>query len=425
MKRQIFRPIAIILIISTALLCGCSNTSTAHRKTSVDQPTPAPSGSTALAVITMIDTVSKNISFDMVETTESEMYSYNGGTLVYSRSNVAMSVAQLKPGDIVDITFDASNYRLKKIQISGAEGVWENTKVTSFNIDESTHSFRIGQSLYSYDDDLVVASGDKLITVMELNSMDQLIVRGYNQKVVSVVVSKGHGYVTLDGDGLFLGGLVNVGGLIARNIEKDMLLIVTEGTYKLEVTNGKYYAEKFVTVTRDEESVVDFSDVAAEINETGNVKFNINVSNAVLYIDGVETDYASIVTLPTGTHKVVVEADGYNTYSENMKVSVTYEVKDITLTAESETTTTASESETTSAVTGETKVSTTTDVTVQGPAGGSIYFDGVYKGIAPVTFDLVTGSHVISVLYDNKITSYSVNLIDGADPVTYDFTPKE
>ena len=45
-------------------------------------------------------------------------------------------------------------------------------------------------------------------------------------------------------------------------------------------------------------------------------------------------------------------------------------------------------------------------------------------GTAPVTFALVTGEHVISVLYNNHINSYTVNLSEGGDDVKYDFTSK-
>lgn len=69
-------------------------------------------------------------------------------------------------------------------------------------------------------------------------------------------------------------------------------------------------------------------------------------------------------------------------------------------------------------------VSQINDVTVSGPVGGYVYFDGKYMGVAPVTFDMITGSHVISILYNSQIKSYSVNLAEGGDDVIYDFTDK-
>ena len=67
-------------------------------------------------------------------------------------------------------------------------------------------------------------------------------------------------------------------------------------------------------------------------------------------------------------------------------------------------------------------VSTKNKVTISGPVGANVYFDGAYKGTAPVTFPLVTGEHVVSVLHNKEIKSYTVNLVEGSDDVVYDFT---
>ena len=53
-----------------------------------------------------------------------------------------------------------------------------------------------------------------------------------------------------------------------------------------------------------------------------------------------------------------------------------------------------------------------------------VYFDSTYVGIAPVTFDMVTGTHVISILNGTEINSYTVTLAEGGDDVEYDFTNK-
>jgi hypothetical protein len=73
---------------------------------------------------------------------------------------------------------------------------------------------------------------------------------------------------------------------------------------------------------------------------------------------------------------------------------------------------------------GETIVSAVNDVTVSGPTGGLVYFDSTYMGVAPVTFDMITGTHVISILNGTEINSYTVTLVEGADDVVFDFTPK-
>ena len=230
-------------------------------------------------------------------------------------------------------------------------------------------------------------------------------------------MDKGHGYISLKGAEIFVGGLVDVGGTTVKVIEDNMLLIVQEGVHRVEVRNGETIAEKYVTVVRGEQCVADFSDVAANVTVTGTVKINVNVSNASVYIDNVKRDYSSVITLVSGKHKLTVEADGYVTYSGTIEVGSSHQSIDIKLGIDDEPST--SEDPTKE---NETVVSKVNDVTVVGPKGAMVYFDSTYVGIAPVTFDMVTGTHVISILNGTEINSYTVNLSEGGDDVEYDFT---
>ena len=69
-------------------------------------------------------------------------------------------------------------------------------------------------------------------------------------------------------------------------------------------------------------------------------------------------------------------------------------------------------------------VSTKNRVYIDGPAGAAIYFDDSYLGVAPLDFAMVTGQHTFIVISGTTIKSYTVNLVEGADDVRYDFTPK-
>ena len=44
--------------------------------------------------------------------------------------------------------------------------------------------------------------------------------------------------------------------------------------------------------------------------------------------------------------------------------------------------------------------------------------------MAPLDFAMVTGQHMFIVISGTTIKSYTVNLVEGADDVRYDFTPK-
>lgn len=430
MRKKYFIILAFIFtagIITTA----CAVSSSSVRRTNTAQETETAKSPKDIGIIINVDDANGNITLGSVGEDGKTIYSYNSGTTAYTKSGNVMSMAQLAPGDIVDITYDPDSCILQEIRISDDEDVWENSKVTVFSVDETSYSMKIGQTLYSYSDNTYVFSDGERIDITELNSEDQLIVRGYGTKVCSVVVDKGHGYVTLSGEQLFIGGYVDIGGRVVKVIQDDMLIIVREGSYKVEVRNGEYVADKQVQVTRNEETVVDFSDVAPIVTETGNIRFNIDVEDAVLYVDGVQMAAGEVLTITSGTHSIKVTAEGYDDYTDTVEVGTGYQIVDITLNessedesenqTEAESTTSADEEVTDSSGN---VVSRINDVTVSGPEGGYVYFDGKYMGTAPVTFDLVTGSHVISILYNNEINSYTVNLAEGGDDVTYDFTDR-
>ena len=424
--------IFIILSMLMAVILGaCGSKDKKDNKDNHKTTTQASETIRKTAVVDSINTLTRELAFTDVQKGYSDTYSYNNGTDFYTKNKLAIAATQIKSGDVVDIYYDSRSLVISKIQISTDKDVWENTSVTSFNVDDNKKEITVGQTKYCYSESIGVFSNDEKVDIRTLNnSMDRLIVRGYKSEVVSIVVDAGHGYVSLSNAELFEGGLISIGNVLARKIEPGMLLAVTEGEYQIELVNDKYVSRKKITVKRNEETIVDFGDVPAIVEKTGNVRFAINVYDAQLFIDDKAYNSSSIITLKTGKYNIKVTAAGYEDYTDTIEVKPEYRVININLTKKNGTTeaaTTASgnkESQSPTIVEGETYVSTKNDVTVKGPAGALIYFDGTYKGIAPVTFDMVTGSHVISVLSGNKINSYTVNLIEGADDVTYDFSDK-
>ena len=424
----------IFIVMLVTLFSGCDNNTTYAPWPTVDT-TISEDGKTAtsLGVIDYIDVDNSIVKFYKVDTEELCLYTYNSGTNVLTQSGRVTTIDTLTAGVVVDVEYSTSSFVISKIQVSTGKSIWENSKVTNFKIDDTTRSMQVGNSLYFYKDDLRVYSEGKSIDISELTSADQLIVRGIDNRVLSIVVEVGHGYVTLDGDDIFIGGLIDIGGSIVKVIEENMLILVPEGTHKVEVRNGDTIAEKYVTVVRNEQCVADFSDVAANVTVTGSVKFNINVADATLYIDNVKRDHGSTIVLNEGKHSVIVVADGYVTYTNTIEVVGDHQSLNIYLNEDSEaetedgnkeTTTAAPSTENTTTMEGETIVSKINDVTISGPRGGLVYFDSTYMGVAPVTFDMVTGTHVISILHGTEINSYTVTLAEGGDDVEYDFTPK-
>lgn len=441
-----------MLIVTGIVLCAMlfasgkkegENDDTTKRNTShisatasiVNMPTTAVDLRTEFGVVTAVNAEAKTISFRLFGKGENYDFRLEEAAYIYSAYDNAMTLSQLDMGDVAYITYDAVQRTLHEIHLTN-DAVCHRA-VTDISLNNAYRTISFFNKNYEYSQNVVVVSGKELITPEQLSAKDLLTVYEMDKKVVSIVVERGHGYLSLTGVDLFMGGYVDVGGEIIRTINKDMMLLVTEGEYKVSVSHKGYYGYKTVKIERDKVSTVDFSEIVANTVENGNVFFNIDVKGAKLYLNGEETDYSQgVLTLPTGSYSVRVSAEGYENYVDKVEIIADYQKIDIKMTPDEEqetktqASTTARETSSSTGVTSQyetetaTKVSTKNRVYIDGPAGASIYFDGTYIGTAPFDFAMVTGEHTFIVIFGTDVKSYTVNLVEGADDVRYDFTPK-
>lgn len=415
-------------------------------------------------VIVDIDTAKNTIRIlDLVTNAEAE-YGYSGGTYIMDKYGKDIAVSQLSLGDVVEGGYDTGTKRL--IELKKSERVWENQKVTNFTIDRLSNTMQIGNSLYEFKDNLIIVSEGRILeSVSEISNQDELIVRGSENTIYAVVITKGHGYVTLSDAEYFEGGLVMIGSRIAQKVTKDMVIEVPEGEYVLEITKDGVGGSIDILVTRNHETKVNVGALKGEAKETGSLRFKIEPENAKLYIDNKETDYSELVKLYYGSYKIRIEAEGYVPYTGDLLVSENYQKREVRLGREDDSTQTEQESsaaeqeEITAAGTASTDTSvsestaasvqsdtgttaavptvtvptvTTPTVTaptvttpavpvpsasekqsegmgsdmegqkienykihVEAPVGAAAYFDGEYMGIAPVSFQKISGEHTI------------------------------
>ena len=439
-----------ILIVAGIVLCAFlfasekadknAAASTARTQTSakptapiINAPTAAEELHTELAVITYVSADTKRLSVRSYDEGVDRTFYMNDPALIYTEFGNAMTLAQLYSGDVIDITYDSVSNTVKEIHIS--DEVRCHMAVSDVSVNTSYRRLSLYGKNYEYARNVVVVSANELITPEQLTTHDVFNLYEKDGKVVSIVVTRGHGYISLTGVDLFVGGYVNIGSENIKTIEKNMMITVTEGSYKVAVSKDQYYGSKTVTVNRNQVTTVDFSEFVADTVENGNVLFDIDVDGAILYLNGKETDYTEgMLTLPVGTYTVRVSADGYENYQDKIEVKADYQKVNIrmnsTETTTAETTTQATTTAASNGVTSQYETETTTIVStknrvyIDGPTGATIYFDDSYLGVAPLDFAMVTGQHTFIVLNGTTIKSYTVNLVEGADDVRYDFTEK-
>ena len=338
--------------------------------------------------------------------------SVDGTTGLYDKYGDAVSLEQIQKGDIVDITFLKSKKHLTTMQQSTKS--WTYTDVEWYEVDAVKGEVKIGNEIYKLTSDTQYLSEGRNVEIMDLNAADVLSFQGVGNQIYTIFVEKGHGYLRLANDENFVGGWIEIGQSIIQRITEDMLLLVPEGNYEVNISNKGGGGIKNIEIRRNQETTLDIGDLEVPEPQTGMVLFSLNPSSAELYIDGEKTDASTPVTLEYGLHQLMARADGYQSITQYIRVAQESAAIDVVLDTVEE-----SEGEEEPSATSSPEPSDpVTDyykVYIDAPEGVEIYLDGNYVGISPCSFKKIGGSHVITLRKSGYETrSYTVQ-VDGEE----------
>lgn len=462
MKNSRKKYVLVLLTLAAAVLAaGCAKgqgSQRVDRVPSIVGDTQDEESEPLQGVVKAVDEETQTMTvFSIGETVDLELR-YSAGTRVYDRYGTETTMAAMEVGEIVDVYCDNGGSRITKI--SENKEAWEKEEVQNIEFDQTEQVIEMYQSKYRYTDDIVLADQGKPIDMIDINSQDELLVKGINKQIYSISISKGHGYLRPRNYKDFVGGMIEVGYDIFLPVTKNMLIPVKEGTYTVYMRNGNLTGEKTVKVLRGKEISMDMSEFKAEKIKEGYVTFDIRPLGADLYINGNLTDYDEPVKLKYGKHKITVMMTGYNSYNgtldlqdKNPSISINLvdEVAEVGEETPAPTTSPAPLAGTdgqtektpassttpeagtpyTSTVTEETESTSSPGgkvvdkdhtITITAPRGVEVYWNGTYKGQTPCTFVKEIGSHTLSLSekgYQTK--SYSVDISDDGKDITYSF----
>lgn len=371
--------------------------------------------STASVVIEAVDEENQAMALYLTERNENRVFAYDGATTVSDRYGSAMSMAQLRPGDVAEITYNSELEKLGSIALSG--DAWSYEGIAKYNLDAGNGSAVIGDESYSMGDNVLVFSEGKPIDTDQIIYQDVLSFQGKGSSVMSITVDQGHGYLELKNAEAVLGGWLEVGQAVITQIAPDMLITVPEGDYTVRLSAEGIEETREVSIKRNEETVLDLGDIEIPVPDDGIVIFEITPDSAKVSVDdeSVKTSYP--LRLPLGIHRVTAEASGYDSLSEYINV----EAGTITVKMDLE------KSETVSGNSISSSTSTSRGrITIEAPKDAAVYEDNLYMGIAPVTYDKTAGNHTITLRKEGYVTrSHDIVITDDGRDVTYAFPDLE
>ena len=432
---------AAVVMMMALLITGCtsqaSNIGIAKDKTNnaVDTgftvSTVGSYDSADTAVVISVDSQNNAVTFMNMDASRQYTLYYDGTTYVKDKYNGPMTISQIKAGDVVDVNFLKGKRQIASIQLS--PGAWVYDNIGNYDLGGINKTASIGSTTYSLPDDVVVLSDGKRAEVMDIVKQDVISVRGIDHKIYSINVEKGHGYVRLKNDQALIGGWIEVGNAVIREISEDMLLVVPEGSYQVFLSNNGISCTKDIIVERDKEVVLDVGDMEVVQDKTGMILISVTPDTAKVKIDGKEVNISNAIELPYGIHKVRLEADGYDSLTKYIQVGSEYAKISFTLEKSKEPRDYGSTVSQNNLEPDDSSLSENTlnaysgnRVYIDAPKNVEVYLDGNFVGISPVSFKKVIGSHTITLRKSGYVTkSYTIYLYNDGEDITYSFSDLE
>ena len=399
------------------------------------------------AIITSMDMENNQMHFVSVLDGTDITLQYHGGVRVSDTKGTDIGIDSVVCGNVVDIVYYADTEKL--VSIAKNAKVKTYTQVKKFLYRQDQHTASCNGTGYKVSDYAQVFDGNQVLSLVDVNTEDEVTLSVWNGNLVSVVITKGHGYVRLLNQGTYVGGFVEIGKDVIVPVTTDMLVAVGEGDYTLRINKNGYSGEKSIRVTKDRELNVDISDIAIP---SGTVTFAVTPEDAgeVIKVDG-EIIANRTYTGLYGDHELSITAEGYDSFRGSFKITDTMKNLHVTLqqetteesteetteatTQEAQTTTSGQTTQTTEATQNPQTTSATTQsgqttesaeqgnkITIKKPEGVGVYFDGDYVGIAPVSIKKTAGTHTITLYKAGYlIKSYTIQAEDDGKDDEYSY----
>lgn len=246
-------------------------------------------------------------------------YEYGFSTQFKDKYGNFASAAEFTPGRFVTIAPRDKDGYLTEVQLS--DYVWEYEKVRRFQIDEEKGVFTIADTKYSIRKEVKIFSNGKEIEFSDISEDDILTVVGIDKRILSVVVTTGHGTLSLRNTTLFENSFLQLGNDRFAWITPNMEIEVPEGEYTLKVANDGWGDKMQIEIVRGEKTEVDLETLKGEGKKKGLISFKIDVEDVQVSVDYQLIDHTKPIELNYGTHVLEIKAEGYETWKKYLSVN--------------------------------------------------------------------------------------------------------
>ena len=272
-----------------------------------------------LFVIVENDTQEESLTLYSFESGMQHYFQYGFSTRFKDKYGNLTPGSDFTEGRFVKIAPRDKDGYLTEVMLS--DEVWEYEKVRRFQIDEEKGIFTIAETKYSIQDEVKIFSGGKEIDFSDISKDDILTVVGIEKKILAVVVTTGHGTLSLSNTTVFEDSFLQLNTNIFAMITPNMEMEVPEGTYTLKVANNGWGGTTTIEIIRGETTKVDLETLKGEGKKKGLITFDIDVDDVEVSVDYQVIDHTKPIELTYGTHVLEIEAEGYDKWKKFLSVN--------------------------------------------------------------------------------------------------------
>lgn len=318
--------ICVVFLLALVMLSGCGKETVDDGMTyfhhSIADQTEADTQETQqqeVYLITGIDQTEESLRLYRYANGMEYRFYYGTGTQFFDKYGNRSTMAAFPLGSLVTIGEQTLDGTLSEVQLSDEAWVYED--ITRFSVNEEKNMLMIADRKYRYKDNTYVFSGDEKVDMTGIRQGDTLTVVGIDKQILSVNITTAQGTLALKNTSLFEGSFLQLGKKIFTEITPDLTLQVPEGKYTLTVANNGWGGSKKIKIKRGKTTTVDLNELKGEGPQYGKIKFSIDVEDALLLVDGKQTETGKTLKLTYGSHDVTVYADGYDVWKRNLYVN--------------------------------------------------------------------------------------------------------
>ena len=318
--------ICVVFLLALVMLIGCGKETVDDGMTyfhhSIADQTEADTQETQqqeVYLITGIDQTEESLRLYRYANGMEYRFYYGTGTQFLDKYGNRSTMAAFPLGSLVTIGEQTLDGTLSEVQLSDEAWVYED--ITRFSVNEEKNMLMIADRKYRYKDNTYVFSGDEKVDMTGIRQGDTLTVVGIDKQILSVNITTAQGTLALKNTSLFEGSFLQLGKKIFTEITPDLTLQVPEGKYTLTVANNGWGGSKKIKIKRGKTTIVDLNELKGEGPQYGKIKFSIDVEDALLLVDGKQTENGKTLKLTYGSHDVTVYADGYDVWKRNLYVN--------------------------------------------------------------------------------------------------------